>query len=87
MPTIPILSPGSVLTMDHAVGNMIRMVGVSLADAVMMASATPAAVLGLESSKGRIEPGYDADLVLLDRTYTAALTVVGGNIVYDNMKA
>ncbi|MBN1292042.1 MAG: N-acetylglucosamine-6-phosphate deacetylase [Candidatus Latescibacteria bacterium] len=82
----PDILAGSVLTMDHAVGNMIRMVGVSLAEAVMMASTTPAAVLGLEHSKGRIETGYDADLVLLDHTYSTVLTVVGGNIVYNDMK-
>ena len=76
---------GSVLTLDRAVGNMISMVGVSLSDAVTMASTTPAAVLGLEDRKGRLEDGYDADVVVLDRRYEAVLTVVGGRVVFDGM--
>lgn len=73
---------GSVLTMDRAAANMIAMVGMSLSDAVTMASTTPAAVLGLENRKGRIEPGYDADITILDRVYSAESTIVGGEIVY-----
>lgn len=73
---------GSVLTMDRAVANMITMVGMHIADAVSMASAAPAGVLGLEGRKGRIEPGYDADLTILDRRYAAAATVVDGEVVF-----
>jgi N-acetylglucosamine-6-phosphate deacetylase len=73
---------GSVLTMDRAVANMINMVGLSISDAVTMASTTPAAVLGLENRKGRIESGYDADITVLDRRYGTAATVVGGEIVF-----
>ncbi len=73
---------GSALTMDRAVANMITMVGVTVADAVTMASTTPAAVLGLENRKGRIEPGYDADFTILDSRFSAEATVVGGEVVY-----
>jgi len=78
----PSILAGSVLSMDRAVANMITMAGFSIADAVTMASATPAAVLGLENRKGRIEFGFDADIAVLDRMYNAVLTVVEGNIVY-----
>ncbi len=78
----PEVLAGSALTMDRAVANMINMVGVSLSDAVAMASTTPAAVLGLEDRKGRLETGYDADITILDRRYEAEATVVGGEIVY-----
>lgn len=73
---------GSVLTMDRAVANMVNMVGVGIADAAAMASSSPAAVLGLEDRKGRLEPGYDADVTVLDRVYGAAATVVGGEVVF-----
>jgi N-acetylglucosamine-6-phosphate deacetylase len=73
---------GSVLSMDRAVGNMIAMLGISIVDAVTMASTTPASVISLENSKGRIEPGFDADIAVLDRTYRTKMTIVQGKIVY-----
>jgi N-acetylglucosamine-6-phosphate deacetylase len=76
---------GSVLTMDRAVANMTGMVGFSISDAVAMASASPAAVLGLDDRKGRLEAGYDADIAVLDRRHLNRLTIVGGRIVYDAM--
>ena len=76
---------GSVLTMDRAVGNIVNMLGMPIADAVTMASTSPAAVLGLENSKGRIEAGYDADITVLDSTFNAVLTMVKGRIVYDEL--
>ena len=74
---------GSVLTMDMAVGNTMNMLGISIVDAVTMASATPSAVLGLEDRKGRIEVGYDADIVLLDRIYQTEMTILQGEIIYE----
>ncbi len=74
---------GSVLTMDMAVGNTMNMLGLSIVDAVTMASATPSAVLGLEDRKGRIEVGYDADIVLLDRIYQTEMTILQGEIIYE----
>ena len=55
---------GSAATADRLVRN-IRSIGVSWPDALRMAAATPARVAGL-ANKGRIEPGYDADLLLFD---------------------
>ncbi len=54
---------GSALRMDHAVGNVIRLGGVSLADAVSMATTNPARAGGVpRRSKGLIE-GDRADFV------------------------
>lgn len=58
---------GSIATMDRLVRNMVNLAGVPLWDAVTMASTTPARVIGLEDTKGRLLPGFDADVVLLDR--------------------
>lgn len=55
---------GSTLTMDAALRRTVHS-GVSIVDAVTMASATPAAVLGLDD-RGALEPGRRADVVLLD---------------------
>ncbi len=58
---------GSIATMDRLVRNMVNLAGVSLWDAVTMATATPAKVAGLDDRKGYLKPGFDADIVLLDK--------------------
>ena len=68
------------------VSNMARLAGCGLAAALEMASLTPARALGLDGRKGRLAPGYDADLVVLDAGPDGALTVratlAGGVAVY-----
>jgi N-acetylglucosamine-6-phosphate deacetylase len=73
---------GSALTMDEAVRNAAEFLGVSLTEAVRMASEVPASALNLED-KGRIAAGCDADFVLLDALGTVLETIVGGKTVYD----
>jgi N-acetylglucosamine-6-phosphate deacetylase len=73
---------GSVLTMDKAVRNMVTKAGISLFQAVQMASYNPAKRLGIEDRKGSLEPGKDADVVILNKNLEAELTMVSGNIVY-----
>lgn len=72
---------GSVATMDQLVRNMVRLAGVPLWDAVTMASATPARLIGLGDRKGKLEPGYDADLVLLDEALTVRRVMAGGRFL------
>ncbi len=69
---------GSTLTMDQAVRTMVQRVGVSLQDAVVMASTTPARELGLADRKGRLAIGFDADLVVLNESLQVAKTFVLG---------
>jgi N-acetylglucosamine-6-phosphate deacetylase len=57
---------GSDLDMETALRNMLAMVGVTLAEASVMASAAPAAFLGL-GDRGALVPGARADLVWLGR--------------------
>jgi N-acetylglucosamine-6-phosphate deacetylase len=57
---------GSVLTMDHAVRNMVELAGLPIETVLPLATSTPARILGLDNRKGRIAPGLDADLVILD---------------------
>jgi N-acetylglucosamine-6-phosphate deacetylase len=70
----------STVTMNEALAKTVRS-GIPLRDAVKMATETPADVLGLRS-KGRIAPGADADLVLLDDTFDVQWTMIEGRIVY-----
>jgi N-acetylglucosamine-6-phosphate deacetylase len=55
---------GSTLTMDAAVRRAVFGLGLPMATAVAAATAVPAGVLGLRC--GRLAPGYDADLLVLD---------------------
>ena len=72
---------GSILQMDAALRNVVEQTSCSLVDALTMTSVTPARVLGLER-KGRIAPGCDADLVVLDHSLRVEMTVACGEIVY-----
>jgi N-acetylglucosamine-6-phosphate deacetylase len=76
---------GSALTMDEAVRNAVRFLGVFLAQAVRMAAETPAAALNLDG-KGKIAAGCDADFVLLDAEGTVLETIVAGETVYERGK-
>ena len=72
---------GSVATMDRLVRNMVHLAGVPLWDAVTMATATPARVAGLKG-KGRLSPGFDADVVLLDECLQVRLVMSMGKVVW-----
>ena len=77
---------GSGLTMDRVVRNAVKMLGVELPQAIRMVSANPAKVLGLESCKGKIAEGFDADLVLLDQELQVQQTWVGGKRVWERVE-
>ncbi len=76
---------GSGLTMDQAVRNAVHQLGVPPHQAVRMAGLNPASVLGCADRKGRIAPGYDADMILLDRDLKVRRTWVGGVEMYKEM--
>jgi len=77
---------GSVLTLDEAVRNMVNIVGISLIDAVSMTTINPAKCLGIEDKKGSLEPGKDADIVILDKNLKVDMTIVKGRVVYKREK-
>lgn len=74
---------GSVISMLDAV-RMMRSVGASEVEVASMASTNPARVLGIDRDRGSIESGKRADLVALDERVNARLTIVGGQVVFDN---
>ncbi|PKO22559.1 MAG: N-acetylglucosamine-6-phosphate deacetylase [Chloroflexi bacterium HGW-Chloroflexi-1] len=73
---------GSTLTMDRAVRNVMNAAGLSLSEALTMATITPAHSIGVADRKGSLEPGKDADLILLDAELQVTLTMVRGKVVY-----
>ena len=74
---------GSGLTMDRAVRNAMSLLCVDLVQAVRMASANPARVLGLESVTGSIDVGKRADLLLLDSDFMVERCWVEGEVCFD----
>jgi N-acetylglucosamine-6-phosphate deacetylase len=74
---------GSVATADRLVRTMIRLAGVSLAEAVRMMTLVPARIMKLDARKGSIATGRDADLVIFDDEINITHTIVEGKIIYD----
>ena len=64
---------GSVLRYDEAFRNVMAFTGCSVAEAVQMSSVNQAAEFGL-TQKGKLVPGRDADLNLLDRSLNVKTT-------------
>jgi N-acetylglucosamine-6-phosphate deacetylase len=72
---------GSTLTMDAALRNVMVFTGLTLQEALPMATAVPAEAMNLRH-KGVIDPGADADIIFLDDDLHVALTMVGGRVVF-----
>jgi N-acetylglucosamine-6-phosphate deacetylase len=69
---------GSDLDMAHAVRNACALLGVDLATASQMASATPTKFMGLQNSMGSLAAGQRADFVHLDDAMSVKKTWIGG---------
>lgn len=72
---------GSTLTMDRAFAMLVASVGLSVVDAAVLCSTTPARQLGLQGF-GVLAEGQIADLVVLDRAFRVAKTFIEGREVY-----
>lgn len=73
---------GSILTMDRALRNIMQATGLSLHEVWPMTSLNAARAIGLSASKGSLEAGKDADLVLLNTDLGVEMTLAEGEIVF-----
>jgi len=72
---------GSALTMIQAVKNAVQAGRLSVIDAVRCATLNPARLLGIDSRKGAIAAGKDADIVVFDKNFNVKMTMINGRIV------
>jgi N-acetylglucosamine-6-phosphate deacetylase len=77
---------GSIATLNGCVANLINDVGLSLTEAINMASINPARAIGVDDRLGSIEKGKDASLIVIDELIDVSFAMVKGKIVYNNMK-
>jgi N-acetylglucosamine-6-phosphate deacetylase len=72
---------GSTLTMDRAFRTIVASFGLSVSEASILCSTTPARELGL-AEFGVLAEGLIADLVILDRQFRVVRTFINGEDVY-----
>ncbi|WP_324783484.1 N-acetylglucosamine-6-phosphate deacetylase [Streptomyces sp. H51] len=74
---------GSTLTLDRAFQRAVTVDGLPVQDVVAAVSANPARLLGVDDRVGSLEPGKDADLVLLDAEFALKGVMRRGEWVVD----
>ncbi|NVN79820.1 MULTISPECIES: N-acetylglucosamine-6-phosphate deacetylase [unclassified Vibrio] len=75
---------GAAITMIQGVKNLVEKVGLSLEQALNMASLYPAQALKVDQKYGRLEAGYYANITLIDQGLDVHRTIQMGKIKYEN---
>lgn len=78
---------GSGLRLNDGLGLAVQFAGISLAEAIPLATRNPARRFGIAGTYGELAPGYDADLLLYRWDEAAsqvqvAATIAAGQVVY-----
>lgn len=76
---------GSVAAGDRLLRTELNAVGIPMWEVIGMMTVNPAKLLGIDDRKGKIAVGYDADLAVFSKDVYSKMTVVNGEIVYDNI--
>lgn len=74
---------GSIQPLSKMVKNLVFDAGIPLADAIKMASFTPAKIIGVHNTIGSLDIGKRADVVLLDDQLNVKMTIKEGKVIYD----
>ena len=78
---------GSVLSMVEAFRNILAFTGCTVPEASRMASTSPARLVGEGRRKGRLVPGYDADVTVLAPDLSVEAVWRGGRHAYSRARA
>ena len=74
---------GSLLTLNRAVVLMTRLAGVTIEQAVQMATLNPARLIGVQRRKGSLKEGRDADICIADEQMEVQVAIVKGRVVHE----
>lgn len=72
---------GSALTMDAGVRNLVKYCDITLEEAIRMATLYPAKAINIDNEYGKLQPGYFADIVFLDKHLKLKKVIAKGKIV------
>lgn len=73
---------GSLLTMDQALPKMLEMTTATPQQVVGMMTLNPARSAGVAHRKGRLQAGYDADVLIFDQSLALQATLSRGIVTY-----
>ncbi len=74
---------GSVLPLCKGVWNLYTNSQIPLWECVNCASLNPATTIGVEKTKGSLEVGKDADMIITDREFKVQKTMMKGSVKYE----
>lgn len=74
---------GSVLKLNNAVKNFRDNTNLPFWKIVSAASLAPARAIGVDSRKGSLEAGKDADIIITDGDFNILKTIIGGEVRYE----
>lgn len=77
---------GSIATMDRLIRTMVQKADIPLADAVRMASETPARIMGVYDRKGSLQKDKDADIIVMDEDLNVRAVWSMGKLVPETNK-
>ena len=75
---------GSVLQINKGVWNVYTNSDIPLYECVNCASLNPATVIGVDKTKGSLETGKDADIIITDNNFEIKKTIIGGEVKYES---
>lgn len=74
---------GSALTMDEGVRLLVKEARIPFDEAIRMATLYPARAIHVDHKLGAIQPGYIANLIVLDQDYKVSATFVNGELTQE----
>ncbi len=75
---------GSVLHINEGVWNVYENSDIPLYECVNCASLNPATVLSLDKTKGSLETGKDADIIITNNKFEIKKTIIAGEVKYES---